>query len=138
ACEYRALAAHPSPTPSACASRCNKTNRKPAFCVDAARRRLAHDPDTHAGVFQSVVQRKGSAMATAVLRVGHESPSLEFAAGRPPGRGGLCRPQSWGPPSPPELPLVSVPPAPLPMGCEPMHPIYALVNVTIPKPKSYY
>ena len=29
------VAAHPSPTPSACATRCNKTNTKPAFAADA-------------------------------------------------------------------------------------------------------
>src|SRR5258708_17954986 len=31
--------AHPSPTPSACETHCNKTNMKPAFSADAARRR---------------------------------------------------------------------------------------------------
>src|SRR5712671_6535197 len=41
------LTAHPSPTPSVCATRCNKTNMKPAFAADAARRRSGHDPGTH-------------------------------------------------------------------------------------------
>src|SRR5258708_11696625 len=42
------LTAHPSPTPSACATSCNKTNMRTAFAADAARRRSEHDPGTHA------------------------------------------------------------------------------------------
>src|SRR5438034_8284255 len=78
-----AVTAHPSPTPSACASRCNKTNMKPAFAADAAHRRSEHDPGTHAEAFRSGVQRMDSATATSVIWVGHVSPSLEFGAERP-------------------------------------------------------
>ena len=85
------LTAHPSPTPSACATRCNKTNMKPAFAADAARRRSEHDPGTHAEAFRSGVQRMGSATATSVIWVGHESPSLEFGAERPARRHDHCR-----------------------------------------------
>src|SRR6266446_10198185 len=76
------LTAHPSPTPSACATHCNKTNMKPAFAADAARRQSEHDPATHVEAFRSGVQRMGSATATSVIWVGHESPSPEFGAER--------------------------------------------------------
>src|SRR5258707_562605 len=45
---WLAVTAYPSPTSSACATRCNKTNMKPAFAADAARRRSERDPGTHA------------------------------------------------------------------------------------------
>jgi hypothetical protein len=55
-----------------CATRYNKTNMKPAFAADAARQRSEHDLGIHAEVFQSGVQRMGSATATSVMWVGHE------------------------------------------------------------------
>ncbi len=111
------LTAHPSPTPSACATRCNKTNMKPAFAADAARRRSEHDPGTHAEAFRSGVQRMGSATATSVIWVGHESPSLEFGAERPARRHDHCRaPNRWAPCST-GMPLPSVESATPPTGC---------------------
>src|SRR5262245_37774817 len=85
------VAAHPSPTPSACATRCNKTNIKPGLAADVARRRSEHDPGTNAEGFRSGVQRMGSATATLVIWVGHESPSLEIGAERPARTHDHCR-----------------------------------------------
>jgi hypothetical protein len=48
-------------------SRCNKTNMKPAFAADAARRRSEHDPGTHAEAFRSGVQRLNKSRAGARL-----------------------------------------------------------------------
>jgi|EndMetStandDraft_2_1072991.scaffolds.fasta_scaffold119835_1 hypothetical protein len=71
-----------------------------------------HGPGTHAEALQSGVQRMGSATATSVIWVGHESPSLEFDAERPARGRDHCRapnrreaPRSTGMP----LPSVSQP-----------------------------
>src|SRR6184192_3917884 len=90
---------------------------RPAFAADAARRRSEHDPGTHAEAFRSGVQRIGSATATSVIWVGHESPSLEFGAGRPARRHDHCRaPNRWAPYST-GMPLRSVEPATPPTDC---------------------
>jgi hypothetical protein len=90
---------------------------KQAFAADAARRLSEHDPGTHAEAFRSDVQRMGSATATSVIWVGHESPSLEFGAGRPARRHDHCRaPNRWAPCST-GMPLPSVEPATPPTDC---------------------
>ena len=90
---------------------------KPAFAADATRRRSEHDPGTHAEAFRSGVQRMGSATATSVIWVGHESPSLEFGAERPGRRHDHCRaPNRWAPCST-GMPLPSVEPATPPTDC---------------------
>src|SRR5436309_1754056 len=100
------------------ATRCNKkTNMKPAFAADATRRRSEHDPGTHAEAFRSAVQRMDSATVTSVIWVGHESPSLEFDAGRPARRHDHRRaPNRWAPCST-GMPLPSVEPATPPTDC---------------------
>src|SRR5262249_27291923 len=91
---------------------------KPAFAADAARRRSEHDLGTRVEAFRSSVQRMGSATATSVIWVGHESPSLEFGAGRPARRHDHCRvPNKWAPCST-GMPLRSVDPATPPRDCE--------------------
>src|SRR4029434_9199226 len=69
-----------------------------------------HDRGTRAEAFRSGVQRMGSATATSVIWVGHESPSLEFGAERPARRHDHCRaPNRWAPYST-GMPLRSVEP----------------------------
>src|SRR6266481_1278413 len=90
---------------------------RPAFDADAIRPRSKHDPGTYAEAFRSGVQRMGSATATSVIWVGHESPSLEFGAERPARRHDHCRaPNRWAPCST-GMPLPSVEPATPPTDC---------------------
>src|SRR4029453_1524550 len=96
---------------------CNKKNMRPAFAADAARRRSEHDRGTRAEAFRSGVQRMGSATATSVIWVGHESPSLEFGAGSPPRGHDHCRAPNRGAPFSREMPPPSVEPAIPPTDC---------------------
>src|SRR5262249_30745156 len=90
---------------------------KPGLAADVARQRSERDPGTHAEAFRSGVRRMGSATATSVIWVGHESPSLEFGAEKPARRHDHCRaPNKLGPCST-GMPLPSVEPATPPTGC---------------------
>src|SRR5262249_19338680 len=92
-------------------------NIKPGSAADAARRRSEHDPGTLAEAFRLGVRRMGSATATSVIWAGHESPSLEFGAGRPARRHDHCRaPNRWAPCST-GMPPRSVEPATPPTDC---------------------
>src|SRR5215831_955685 len=64
----------------------------------SGKKTIRHDPGTRAEAFRSGVQRMGSATATSVIWVGHESPSLEFGAERPAHRHDHCRALNrWAP-----------------------------------------
>src|SRR5260221_1456512 len=90
---------------------------RPAFAADAIRPRSKHDPGTHAEVFRSGVQRRGSATATSVIWAGHESPSVEFGAERSARRHDHCRATNRWAPCSTGMPLPSVEPATPPTGC---------------------
>src|SRR6516162_7465736 len=90
---------------------------KSASAADAARRQSEHDLGTHAEAFQSAVQRMGSATATSVIWVGHESPSLEVGAGRPVRRRDHYHAPNRSAPYSTGRPLRSVAPATPPTDC---------------------
>src|SRR5262249_55663735 len=69
------VAARPCPTPSACASRCNRANTRSEFDADAVRRRSGDDLSSRAARSRSSAQQMGFARATLVISDDPECPS---------------------------------------------------------------